>query len=314
VQAEPLRPTRVHRFYKGGALLGRLRGRPEEDRFLPEDWIGSVTPAGNPGRADPEEGLSRLVDGRFLRDAVQADPIGWLGEEHVASFGTSTGLLVKLLDTAERLPVHAHPDRAFAARELGSRFGKTEAWMILETRDEHGEAWVGLTEPVDVATYRGYIERQDSKAMLRSLNRITVRAGDVVFVPAGVPHAIGAGVLLLELQEPTDFSLVCEWKGFPIRTDDAHLSLGWDTAIQALDLDRHDPVLALPDEARSFFFADAVAAPAGRFAVLLTLEGEGAVDGRPARAGDAFAMPASADAFDVAGGLRMLRCLAPDPR
>jgi mannose-6-phosphate isomerase len=295
-------------------LLGALRGVPEEDGFLPEDWLGSVTPARNPGRTDSDEGLSRLADGRFLRDTVQADPIAWLGGEHIAGFGTSTGLLVKLLDTAERLPVHAHPDRAFAARHLGSQFGKTEAWLIVTTREEHADVWVGLSEPMDPATFRGYVGRQDSDALLASLNRVTVRAGDVVFVPAGVPHAIGAGILLVELQEPTDFSIVCEWTGFAIRPDDAHLGLGWDTAIEALGLDRHEPALTLPDEARSFFFADELAAPAGRFAVLLVLAGEGVLDGRAVRAGDAFAMPASADAFDVEGHLRVLRCLAPDPR
>ena len=75
MRAERLLPTRVYRFYRGGALLGRLRGEPEEDNFLPEDWVGSVTPARNPGRDDPAEGLSRLADGRLLRDAVAADPI-----------------------------------------------------------------------------------------------------------------------------------------------------------------------------------------------------------------------------------------------
>src|SRR5687767_7329465 len=98
MRAERLLPTRVYRLYRGGALLGRRRGESGEDGSFPEDWIGSVTPARNPGRDDPEEGLSRLADGRVLRDAVEADPIAWLGEEHVARFGTSTGLLVKLLD------------------------------------------------------------------------------------------------------------------------------------------------------------------------------------------------------------------------
>ncbi|MBA3401629.1 MAG: mannose-6-phosphate isomerase, partial [Actinobacteria bacterium] len=74
MRAERLLPNRVYRFYRGGALIGKLRGKPEEDDFFPEDWIGSVTLARNPGRDDPEEGLSRLADGRPLRDAVEADP------------------------------------------------------------------------------------------------------------------------------------------------------------------------------------------------------------------------------------------------
>ena len=313
MQAVPLQPTRVHRFYRGGALLGRLRGDPEEDRFFPEDWIGSVTPARNPGRNDPEEGLSRLADGRVLRDAVEADPIAWLGEEHVARFGTSTGLLVKLLDAAERLPVHAHPDRAFAREAFDSPFGKTEAWFVLDTRRDEAEVWVGLREPVEPERYLAWIADQDVDRLLRSLNRISVHAGDVIYVPAGVPHAIGAGVLIAELQEPTDFSFLCEWQGFPIRPEDSHLGLGWETALAAIDLNAHEPVRHLPAEAHRFFWADEVPEPAGRFAVLLVLAGEGVIAEAPARAGDRFAVPASARSFDADGDLRVLRCLAPKP-
>jgi mannose-6-phosphate isomerase len=308
-----VQPTRVHRFYRGGALLGRLRGESEEDAFLPEDWLGSVTPARNPGRTDPDEGLSRLVDGRFLRDAVEADPIGWLGEAHVARFGTSTGVLAKLLDAAERLPVHAHPDRAFARNAFGSPFGKTEAWIVLDTRGDDAEVWVGLRERVEVERYRRWIVDQDVDRLLGSLNVISVRAGDVVYVPAGVPHAIGAGLLIAELQEPTDFSFLCEWQDFPIRPEDSDLGLGWETALAAIDLSPHEPARRLPETARQFFWADDVPQPAGRFAILLVLAGEGALAGAPARAGDAFAVPASAPSFAAEGDLRVLRFLAPDP-
>lgn len=312
-RAERLLPARVSRFYRGGALLGRFRGEPEEDGSFPEDWIGSVTAAVNPGRDEPEAGLSRLADGRLLREAIQDDPDGWLGGEHVERFGTTTGLLVKLLDAAERLPVHAHPDRVFAQARLGSQFGKTEAWVLLATREGSGEVWVGQREPVDRATYAGWLERQDVEALLGSLNRLEVRAGDVVYVPAGVPHAIGAGILIAELQEPTDYSILCEWQGFPIRPEDSHLGLGWETALGALDLGAHDPVLRLPPEARSFFWADDVAEPAGRFAVLLVIDGAGSIDGVQAGPGDAFAVPAATQELSVDGALRVLRCLAPDP-
>jgi mannose-6-phosphate isomerase len=313
VHAEPLRSTRVRRFYHGGALIGRLRGEPEEDGYLPEDWLGSVTEARNPGSTDSEEGLSRLADGRLLRDAVEADPIGWLGEAHVDEFGTSTALLVKLLDAAERLPVHAHPDRAFARDAFGSEFGKTEAWVVLDTREAEADVWVGLSEPVDPERYLAWIEEQDAERLLGSLNRISVRAGDLVYVPAGVPHAIGAGALIAELQEPTDFSLLCEHAGFPIESEDSHLRLGWEAAVTALDLDAHEPIRSLPLDATSFFWADDVPEPAGRFAVLLVLEGEGSVDGASARPGSAFAIPASTADLRVEGDLRVLRCLAPDP-
>jgi mannose-6-phosphate isomerase len=307
-----LRSNRVYRFYRGGALIDRLRGDAEEDAFFPEDWVGSVTPAANPGRNDPEEGLSRLADGRLLRDAVADDPEAWLGRDQIAHYGTSTGLLVKLLDSAQRLPVHAHPDRAFAETQLHSPFGKTEAWIVLATRGSSGDVWVGLREPVEPARWHRLIETQDVVAMLESLNRQPVRAGDVIYVPGGVPHAIGAGILIAELQEPTDFSLLCEWRDFPLGPEDSHLGLGWDVALGALDLSAREPICTLPEEARRFFWADDKPAPAGRFGILVVLEGDGSVDGQPARAGDAFVLPASLEELRVEGGLRVLRCLAPD--
>jgi mannose-6-phosphate isomerase len=73
----------VYRFYRGGALIGRLRGAEEEDGSFPEDWVGSITPASNAGRDEPDAGLSRLEDGRLLRDVIAADPEAWLGREHL---------------------------------------------------------------------------------------------------------------------------------------------------------------------------------------------------------------------------------------
>jgi mannose-6-phosphate isomerase len=313
MRAERLSPTRVRRFYRGGALLGALRGEPGEDDFFPEDWVGSITSANNPGRDDPDEGLTHLADGRLVRDAIVDDPVGWLGKRHVTRFGTSTGLLVKLLDAAERLPVHAHPDRKFARTRLGSPFGKTEAWFVLRTRGDEAEVWVGLREAVERERYVGWIESQDVGSLLGSLNRLAMRAGDIVYVPAGVPHALGEGVLIAEVQEPTDFSLLCEWDGFPIAPEDSHLGLGWDLAVDALDLAAHEPIRSLPAEAAAFFGVDERAETAGRFAVLLVVAGSGRVDGAEARPGDGFAVPAAAEELRIEGDLRVLRFLAPDP-
>jgi mannose-6-phosphate isomerase len=311
VRPRRVTPTRVYRFYRGGLLIDRMRGEPEVDSDCPEDWVGSVTVASNPGRDEPLAGLSRLEDGLLLRDAIAADPEGWLGPD--AARGCP-GVLVKLLDPAERLPVHFHPDRAFAAEHFGSSFGKTEAWIVVATRGQESDVWIGMREPVDGGTYRSWIDRQDRESLLASLNRVPVRAGDVVYVPAGTPHAIGAGALIVELQEPTDFSIVCEWEGFPIRPQDSHLGIGWDAAMGAIDLRAHTPVRELPDAARQFFWADERPEPAARFAVWVVLEGSGSVDDTPAVRGDCFVVPAAAGQVRVSGGLRILRCLGPEPR
>ena len=295
-----VRPTRVYRFYRGGALIDRLRGEPEQDGDRPEDWIASVVAANNPGRDEPEAGLTRLEAGALLRDVIRERPAHW---------GTPN-VLVKLLDPVERLPVHAHPDREFARVHLGSDYGKTEAWLIVATRDGEAEVWLGLQEDVEPARYRAWIEEQDTDALLSSLHHLVVRPGDVVFVPAGVPHAIGGGALIVELQEPTDFSILCEWKGFPVDPADAHLGLGWDVALEALRLDAYEPQLGMPAGGGGVLPAStSTRSRRAGSRVLLVLEGEGSIDGRPARAGDAFAMPAAAQPFDVHGDLRILRCI-----
>ena len=118
------------RFYRGGRRITDLRGDAPAKDHEPEDWVASTTHVfGQPG-----VGETVLPDGTPLRVAVEADPVGWLGEAHVAAFGADTKLLTKLLDAGQRLPVHAHPDGAFAQAHLGHAHGKAEAWVILQRR------------------------------------------------------------------------------------------------------------------------------------------------------------------------------------
>src|SRR5690242_19068442 len=210
------------RPYRGGTGIDRFRGLPVTDDDHPEDLVGSTTELAAGG------GLGRTVlpDGVALSDHVTADPEGFLGPEHVARFGADPALLVKLLDTAERLFVHFHPTDAFAAAHLDCRFGKTEAWYVVATREPDAEVHLGFREGVPAEQVRAWVDAQDAPALLSAMNRIPVRAGDSLLVPGGVPHAIGPGITLVELQEPTDFSLLLEWSGYGVTRADADLGLG----------------------------------------------------------------------------------------
>jgi len=250
----PVVANRVTRFYRGGALLDAFRegtlgegvlgqaGATARDTDRPEDWVASATSAWLPPDRDPsEEGLgSVVVDGanRRVRDLLARDPEG-VGGPIVARAGTTTGLLVKLLDAAIRLPVHAHPTRAFARRHLGSWFGKAEAWIVLGTREVPGEPAasirLGFRRDVGRDELGDLITGRRSADLLELLNERSIAPGDAWFVPPGTPHAIGAGALILELQEPTDFSIVAETAGFPINPEDAHLRKGWGTMLDAFD-------------------------------------------------------------------------------
>lgn len=216
------------RFYRGGARISAFRGESGDAPREPEDWIGSVTTV----NGETSLGLTRLPDGRLLRDAVAADPVAWLGDDHVRRWGDDTRLLVKLLDAGQRLPVHAHPHDDFAAAHLGRAHGKAEAWYILQGGTVH----VGLRDDVDADELASLVARQDVPALLGLLHEIDVVPGDVVWVPPGELHAIGAGILLLELQQPEDLSILLEWEDFAIDGPAlGHLGLGFDLALAAVN-------------------------------------------------------------------------------
>jgi mannose-6-phosphate isomerase len=243
---------------------------------------------------------------------------------------------VKLLDTGERLFVHLHPDDATARRELGSPIGKTECWLVIGVRDAgpgSGEAWVGFRDEVDAATLAGWVERQDAEAMLAAMNRVHVAVGETLLVPAGVPHAVGPGITVVELQQPSDLSLLLEWEGYPgLDPANAFLGLGRETVIAATDrsgwADRVAGLRgalapgapALPDAAAPFFRADAIAAGSGwpaSFAIVVGLEGEGALRSGAGelalRRGDTAVVPFAAGDVLVAGGLTVALCRPPLP-
>ena len=216
------------RFYRGGARISAFRGEEDHGSHTPEDWIASTTRV-----RGQDAGETILPGGEPLAAAIAADPLAWLGREHVEAFGADTKLLVKLIDAGQRLPVHAHPNTEFAHAHLGEAHGKAEAWYILAP----GEVYVGLRHDVSAAELAALVRTQNVQELLALLHRVEVAAGDSVFVPPGVLHAIGAGIVLAEVQEPEDLSILLEWRDFDLDgAKDGHLDLGFDVALQAVEV------------------------------------------------------------------------------
>jgi mannose-6-phosphate isomerase len=318
-----LPPNVLRHFYAGGDRIARLRGLTLDSDHMPEEWLGAV----NTAFGHDERGLGRLEDGTLVRDAIAADPDAFLGPEHIDRFGADPGLLVKLLDAGQRLPVHFHPGRAFAREALGSRYGKTEAWMIVEA-EPGASVHVGFTRDVEPAELREWMRTQDAGAMLGAMHELTVEPGDWVFVPAGTAHAIGAGILMVELQEPTDFSVLLEWEGFELAEDDGHLGLGWDRALEPLDRSGWDEARAralrgkaLPEEADPYFRAERVrggdALDPG-FSILVGLGGSGSLATDEAELpfgrGSVVLIPHAAGATELRGDAEALRARPADPQ
>lgn len=327
-----LPPNGVPRFYLGGPAIAALRGTEPVGERVPEDWVGSTTTV----FGEEELGLSRLPNRRLLRDAAAADPVAYFGPHHAVRLGADPGLLVKLLDAGERLPVHVHPDDAFARDALRLPYGKTEAWIVVATTRPDASVAAGWREDVDGATLERWVREQDHDALLGALNPIPVQAGDAVFVPAGTPHAINQGVLIVELQQPSDMSVLLEWDGFGIADEDeATLGLGWDVALGCVEHAARDaaalrgpvpratdPVARmLPEAADAFFRADRLApAPIAAlergFAILVVTEGDGALlpesgEALAVRRGDTVLVPWAAGACHLEGDVVAIACRPP---
>ena len=236
-----MQPNRVWRIYLGGKLLDEFCGAEQgKDSYYPEDWLASLVQANNlPREGKPEkEGLSRTEDGDYLCDVLAKDPEGYFGARHLESLGQNLGILVKFLDSAERLPIQVHPDKQKAREFFCSDFGKTEAWYILGGREIDGEEpyiLLGFKPGITRETWQSYFDAQDIDAMANSLHRIPVKPGEMYLVQGGTPHAIGSGVLLLEIQEPTDYTISVERQtpqGEVLNEYMLHQGIGFDRMMQ----------------------------------------------------------------------------------
>ena len=221
-----LDPNPVWRSYRGGRVLRAFRGQPETtDDHFPEDWLASSVAARNgPYAQGPNEGISSIcLEGRNV-------PVAQV-------LGTpALGVLIKLLDAASRLQVQAHPDRQFVRRYLSGGVGKIECWYILSTRGP-AQVYLGFQRPPARAEWKRLMQEQDVAGMLACFDAISVQVGDCLVVPAGVPHAIGAGIFMIELQEPSDWVVRCEARNGDLVLPEAqrYMGLGLDACLDVFD-------------------------------------------------------------------------------
>jgi mannose-6-phosphate isomerase len=343
----------VFRPYLGGDLVRRFRRRPSRgDDNWTEEWIGSVTPAGNPDPVGRQQGLT-VVAGqngreRSLKDLVEADPEAMLGSSFVERHGASPGFLVKIISLGQVGPIHAHPSATFAERHLDTGHGQAEAWILLEPPGGGVnviEAGVGFRPRTRRDDLLQAIRQRSGEAMRALLAGIEVRPGDAVLIRPGTPHYLGYGPLFIEVQQPSDFSVVPEYWSIGSSEEDGSLGLGWERALDAFDFSastgsRGQPSgrqqarvlvsrgdtseVALLDssvddlfEARVLRVAEEFDVPPGRFSIAVVTAGNGSIIGdwgrRPAQTGDVFAMPAALGHRFVAGTapLQVHRCFGP---
>lgn len=317
-----LGPNQIGRFYRGGARIEAFRGLPPSGVDAPEDWVASTTTV----FGEDELGLSRVDGGLRLGDLFAAEPDAFFEPAYLAAYGADPNVLIKLLDAGERLPVHFHPDASFAAEHLGGAHGKTEAWVFLEAEPD-AAVHVGFARDIGEDELAEKVAAQEIEALIGAMTRLPVRAGDSIFVPAGVPHVIGEGILLLELQEPSDLSLLLEWKS--MSEEEAFLGLPRKLALSAITrtpadlghLTSRRGATLFPAEADRFFRAELVGEGdelEPGFSVLIVAGGEGELRTERAKAvalrrGSVVLVPFASGAAEVTGSVRAIRCRPPVP-
>jgi mannose-6-phosphate isomerase len=333
-----LEPNLVERPYLGGKGISEFRGIVSPGDHFPEDWIGSTTTV----YMNAQAGLSLIGKNKTLREAIKEDPQAFLGSRHVEKYGANPAILVKILDPRERLAVHIHPGASFSKQFLGSDFGKTEAWYILDTFTDQPQVHLGFNRSIERAELIAWVENHQHEQLLRSLNRINVQPGDCLYVPGGVPHAIGEGILLIEIQEPTDLLVRLENR-YETHGFQSDLGLGYETALEAVDLTDYSGVRLedlwfpkrishgddsqreienlLPESANRYFRLQRICPRPSvtleqAFSILIPTKGRGVLQaGRDFQIdihkGSTILVPWATGEIEVTGNLEIVRCLPP---
>ena len=152
-----------------------------------------------------------VLKGESLDQLIKTYTIDFVGDKVYQQFGNKFPLLIKFIDAKTDLSIQVHPNDD-QAKEKHNSLGKTEMWYVTQA-DKDASLIVGFKKDT---TEEEYVEYLDNNSLLEILNVDKVKEGDVYFIPAGRVHAIGAGVMVAEIQETSDVTYrIYDWQ----RTD-----------------------------------------------------------------------------------------------
>jgi len=172
------------------------------------------------------------LKGKSLTEIINKYPTEILGTKVYENFGNQFPLLFKFLDAKEDLSIQVHPNDELAKKRHNS-FGKTEMWYIMQA-DKDARIIVGFKEKSNAEEY---VENLENKSVLSILNDVKVNIGDVFFLETGTVHAIGAGMIVAEIQQTSDIT----YRIYDFDRVDAqgnHRELHVDLALEAINYDK----------------------------------------------------------------------------
>jgi len=194
-----------------------LCGFPEEDSVVSNGYLAGNT-------------ITELIEvymGELVGDAVYDN------------YGLNFPLLFKIIDAQDKLSIQVHPDDEVAAERHNS-FGKTEMWYVLEA-EENAELIAGFNQECTKEKYNDSLKNNSVEDLLQ---KISVKKGDVIYIPAGLVHAIGKGILLAEIQQSSDVTYrIYDYN----RKDDKgnHRQLHIEEALDVINFDsKENPIIS----------------------------------------------------------------------
>ncbi|MBQ9710284.1 MAG: class I mannose-6-phosphate isomerase [Clostridia bacterium] len=229
--------NRVYRIYKGGMPYKKLFNDGYDDgtdNMFPEEWVASKVKAINPKYFGERDGVSKVKGTNvFFDDLLKDYPNELLGHRKY-------DCLVKFLDSAVRLPFQVHPTKDFSRQHFNSEYGKTEAWLVVATRPG-AKLYFGFKDKITKEQLSELEERSEIEKdiMGNLLAGVEANVGDIWLIKAGLIHAIGAGCTIIEVQEPTDFTIQPErWcNDYHISYEEEYIGLDKETALNAINYD-----------------------------------------------------------------------------
>jgi mannose-6-phosphate isomerase len=207
----------------GGEKLKNLLLKKTEKLTVGESWEIS----------DVDRSISIVSNGELKGQSLKNLLIMYrdslLGKKVFQRFSYKFPLLIKFIDAREELSIQVHPNNTLAKKRHNS-FGKTEMWYVLQA-DKDSNLIVGFKKDSNITDYQKHLK---NNSLLELLNVDKVKKGDVFFIPPGRVHAIGAGVMLAEIQQSSDITYrIYDWE----RPDSYghYRELHTENALEAID-------------------------------------------------------------------------------
>ena len=185
----------------GGKKLNTYLNKPLVSETTGESWEISTVPG------DVSVVNNGVLKGKNINEIIELYPNEILGKSVLARFGKQFPLLFKFIDAKEDLSIQLHPNDELA-RERHNSFGKTEMWYVMQA-DESSRLVVGFKKD---SNKEEYLQELNNKNLIGLLNEYPVAKGDVFFLETGTIHAIGAGVVVAEIQQTSDVTYrIYDW-------------------------------------------------------------------------------------------------------